>query len=78
MFYLQFWFKTKLKSILTFNTLTNINQLHFTIYNWPKDLFSNTLLNNSPLDSQELSNILLHFELSWTHLIMKNLSSLHT
>jgi len=31
MFYLQFWFKTKLKSILTFNKLTNINQV--TLYN---------------------------------------------
>jgi hypothetical protein len=32
MFYLQFWFKTKLKSILTFNKLTNINQV--TLYDF--------------------------------------------
>jgi hypothetical protein len=31
MFYLQFCFKTKWKSILTFNKLTNINQV--TLYN---------------------------------------------
>jgi hypothetical protein len=71
MFYLQFWFKTKLKSILTFNKLTNINQV--TLYNLQlaKSSVSKYTPKQNSLDSQELSNILLHFELSWTHLIMK-------